>query len=73
MEDIAGASGKTAVLDMLKVGHRVLLFSQFTSVLNILEDYCKLRGWRHCRFDGSTPWTRRKFTARRFNSPDSCS
>ena len=57
LEDLIGQSGKLAVLDLLlqslyKKGHRVTLFSQFTSVLDILDDYCRLRGWKYCRFDG---------------------
>ena len=35
-------------------GHRVLIFSQMTRMLDILEDYCWLRDWEYCRIDGST-------------------
>ena len=35
-------------------GHRVLVFSQMTRMLDILEDYCWLREWEYCRIDGST-------------------
>ena len=53
------ASGKFALLDrMLKRlhtdGHQVLIFSQMTKVLNILEDYLNYRQWNYCRIDGST-------------------
>lgn len=34
-------------------GHRILLFSQMTSQLDILEDYCTLRGLTAERLDGS--------------------
>ena len=30
-------------------GHRVLVFSQMTRMLDILEDYCWLREWESCR------------------------
>eukprot|EP00934_Nitzschia_sp_Nitz4_P008562 Nitzschia sp. Nitz4//scaffold11_size288233//145775//148339//NITZ4_000774-RA/size288233-snap-gene-0.24-mRNA-1//1//CDS//3329534074//8552//frame0 len=53
------ASGKFALLDRMldrlhKDGHQVLIFSQMTKVLNILEDYLAFRQWRYCRIDGST-------------------
>jgi SNF2 family DNA or RNA helicase len=48
-EAIVQASGKLVVLDKLlaklkAAGHRVVLFSQFVMILDILEDYMKLRG-----------------------------
>ena len=53
------ASGKFALLDRMldrlhKDGHQVLIFSQMTKVLNIVEDYLLYRNWRYCRIDGST-------------------
>ena len=53
------ASGKFALLDRMldrlhKDGHQVLIFSQMTKVLNILEDYLIYRQWKYCRIDGST-------------------
>lgn len=58
-EDIISASGKLEILDRLLAkleakGHRVVLFSQFTQVLDILSDYLDYRGYNHCRLDGST-------------------
>jgi len=32
----------------------VLVFSQMTTILDILEDYCNFRMYRYCRIDGST-------------------
>lgn len=51
--------GDVQVLDRMlpklrEDGHRVLLFSQFTSMLDILEDFCMMRGFEYCRLDGST-------------------
>ena len=76
LEDLVGASGKLAVLDMLlrslyQKEHRVVLFSQFTSVLDILEDYCERRGWIFCRFDGSTSRAERNFVVNSFNEESS--
>jgi ATP-dependent DNA helicase len=53
------ASGKFALLDrmlqrLFKDGHQVLIFSQMTKVLNIVEDYLNFRRWKYCRIDGST-------------------
>jgi len=76
MENLIGASGKLTVLDMLlrslyEKGHRVVLFSQFTSVLDILEDYSNLRGWNYCRFDGGTSRAKRNYVVNSFNAPKS--
>lgn len=69
-------SGKLRILDKLLVklkqeGHRVLVFSLFTSMLDILEDYCRLRGWIYSRLDGSTNRVRRVIEVKRFNAKDS--
>lgn len=47
-------SGKLAVLDRLlkqlyEEGHRVVLFSQFTMMLDIFEDMLRLRGYQGAR------------------------
>ena len=53
------ASGKLLLLDTLlprlfKLGHKVLVFSQFKTTLDILSVYATdLRGWLTCRIDGS--------------------
>ncbi|OZJ01930.1 hypothetical protein BZG36_04839 [Bifiguratus adelaidae] len=52
-------AGKMVVLDKLLArmkaqGSRVLLFSQMSRVLDILEDYCWFRGYEYCRIDGQT-------------------
>lgn len=73
---IIEASGKLQVLDRLLVklqseGHRVVLFSQFTSVLDILVDYLEFRGFKFCRLDGSTNRVRRQVHINSFNRPGS--
>eukprot|EP00808_Paulinella_micropora_P030077 g69080.t1 len=75
-EEMIRSSGKLKILDKLlvkmkKEGHRVLIFSLFTKMLNILEDYCKFRGWNYARLDGSTNRVRRSVDIRRFNAPNS--
>ncbi|KAH9475113.1 Lymphoid-specific helicase [Psilocybe cubensis] len=66
-EELVNASGKMMVLDRLlrelfKRKHKVLLFSQFTTMLDIIEDWAvDYMGWPICRIDGSTaPQERRE-------------
>ncbi|KAI9152135.1 Lymphoid-specific helicase [Paramyrothecium foliicola] len=73
-ETIVTSSGKMMLLDRLlpalfKDGHKVLIFSQFTTQLDILEDYCQeLRGWKICRVDGSVSQASRREQIREFNT-----
>ncbi|KAJ7899261.1 P-loop containing nucleoside triphosphate hydrolase protein [Mycena olivaceomarginata] len=59
--ELLGASGKMLLLDRLlgelfRRGHKVLLFSQFTTMLDIIEDWAvDMKGWHICRIDGTTP------------------
>lgn len=58
-EHLITNSGKLSLLDRLLPrlkdgGHRVLIFSQMTRVLDILEDYCTMRSHKFCRIDGNT-------------------
>ncbi|KAF2987991.1 hypothetical protein EK904_003059, partial [Melospiza melodia maxima] len=69
-------SGKMVVLDKLlpklkEQGSRVLIFSQMTRVLDILEDYCMWRNYEYCRLDGQTPHNERQASINAFNDPDS--
>ncbi|XP_032738243.1 probable global transcription activator SNF2L1 isoform X4 [Lontra canadensis] len=64
-EHIVSNSGKMVVLDKLlaklkEQGSRVLIFSQMTRLLDILEDYCMWRGYEYCRLDGQTPHEERE-------------
>ncbi|KAK9812302.1 hypothetical protein WJX73_000685 [Symbiochloris irregularis] len=52
-------AGKLVLLDKLlpklqSRGSRVLIFSQMTRLLDILEDYCLFKGYQYCRIDGNT-------------------
>ena len=57
-EHLISNSGKMIILDKilqrLHSGHKVLIFSQFTSMLDIMEDYLQYRNWSYCRFDGTS-------------------
>ena len=58
-ESLVTESGKMVMLDRLvpylfSNGHKVLIFSQFSKQLDILEDWATvLRGWPVCRIDGA--------------------
>ncbi|KAJ8108907.1 hypothetical protein ONZ43_g6283 [Nemania bipapillata] len=72
-ESIVTASGKMLLLDRLLPalftrGHKVLIFSQFKTQLDILHDYCsELRGWNVCRIDGSVSQENRRQQIKDFN------
>ncbi|RYP48917.1 hypothetical protein DL768_005279 [Monosporascus sp. mg162] len=77
-ESIVTASGKMLLLDRLlpalfERGHKVLIFSQFKTQLDILHDYCAgLRRWNVCRIDGSVAQDDRRRQIKDFNEdPDS--
>ncbi|KAK7383461.1 hypothetical protein VNO78_29140 [Psophocarpus tetragonolobus] len=51
------SSGKLQLLDKMMVklkeqGHRVLIYSQFQGMLDLLEDYCLYKHWQYERIDG---------------------
>ncbi|CCD26704.1 uncharacterized protein NDAI_0I01350 [Naumovozyma dairenensis CBS 421] len=75
-EHLVYNSAKLKVLDKLlkkmkEEGSRVLIFSQMSRVLDILEDYCFFRGYKYCRIDGSTDHEDRIKSIDDYNSPDS--
>jgi SNF2 family DNA or RNA helicase len=75
-DTIIRSSGKFALLDQMlpklkAAGHRVLMFTQMTAVMTILEDYFIFRGYLSLRLDGSTPADEREKRMYKFNSPDS--
>lgn len=69
-------SGKLQILDKLlpklqSQGSRVLIFSQMTRMLDILEDYAYWRGYQYCRLDGQTAHEDRERAIESFNAPNS--
>ena len=50
---------------------RVLIFSQMTRMLDILEDYMRLNQYAYCRIDGSTSGDDRDAQMDVFNAPNS--
>eukprot|EP00123_Amoebidium_parasiticum_P017207 comp23754_c0_seq2/m.41063 comp23754_c0_seq2/g.41063 ORF comp23754_c0_seq2/g.41063 comp23754_c0_seq2/m.41063 type:complete len:1012 (-) comp23754_c0_seq2:256-3291(-) len=76
LQHMVDAAGKMVVFDKLLAklkaqGSRVLVFSQMTRMLDILEDYCLWRGHAHCRLDGSTSHEDRQRLIDEYNAPDS--
>ncbi|CAD8079411.1 unnamed protein product [Paramecium primaurelia] len=75
-EHLIENSGKLKVLDMFlkklyNENHKVILFSQFSTLLDILEDYLNYRKYKYCRLDGSTPIEVRDENIRNFQKPNS--
>lgn len=52
---------------MLLAGHRVLIFSQMTKMLDVLEDFCENEGYKYERIDGSITGQARQDAIDRFN------
>ena len=76
LEEMVEASGKLSVLDRILTklkenGHRVVIFSQFTTMLDILSDFLALRGHKYARLDGSTNRVQRSIDIASFNRPNS--
>ncbi|XP_029939677.1 chromodomain-helicase-DNA-binding protein 1-like isoform X2 [Salarias fasciatus] len=74
-EHLVEASGKLCLLDSLltflhKGAHRVLLFSQMTRMLDILQDYMEYRGYSYERLDGSVRGEERNLAVKNFGSKD---
>ena len=72
-DHLVNASGKLAVLDTLlpylkRKGHRILLFSQMTRVLDIIQDYLFFRGYSYERLDGSVRGEERFLAIKNFNA-----
>lgn len=75
-EHLVHNAGKMMVLDKLlkrlrAQGSRVLIFSQMSRLLDILEDYCVFREYKYCRIDGSTAHEDRIAAIDEYNKPDS--
>lgn len=73
-EHIVHNSQKMIILDKLLnklrgEGSRVLIFSQMSRMLDILEDYCGFRGYEYCRIDGQTDHADRVRHIDEYNAP----
>jgi ATP-dependent helicase STH1/SNF2 len=69
-------AGKFELLDRVlpkfrATGHRVLMFFQMTQIMNIMEDFLRMRGLKYLRLDGSTKSDDRSDLLKVFNEPGS--
>uniref|UniRef100_A0A674C161 Chromodomain helicase DNA binding protein 1-like n=1 Tax=Salmo trutta TaxID=8032 RepID=A0A674C161_SALTR len=74
-EHLIQASGKLCLLDSMLAylhqgGHHILLFSQMTRMLDILQDYMEYRGYSYERLDGSVRGEERNLAIKNFSSKD---
>ena len=73
-ETLVSSSGKMLLLDRLlphlfSKNHKVLIFSQFKTQLDIIEAYATiLRGWNVCRIDGQVKQEDRRQQIKSFNT-----
>ncbi|GFE54026.1 SWI2 SNF2 ISWI-like SANT [Babesia ovis] len=75
-EHLVENAGKLNVVDkllnrLLKANSRVLIFSLMARMLDILEDYCRMRGYQYFRIDGNTSGEDRDNQISSFNDPNS--
>jgi len=72
-EEVIGVCGKMKVMDqminaLVKEGHKVLIFSQMTRMMDILGDYLNWRNIKFSRLDGSMHFTDRQKNIDDFNT-----
>ncbi|DBA77975.1 hypothetical protein WJX77_009797 [Trebouxia sp. C0004] len=72
-EEIRAQCGKMQLLERMlqslhKGGHKVLIFSQMTKMLDLLDAYLEGEGHQTCRIDGSVSWQDRQEAIRSFNT-----
>jgi DNA excision repair protein ERCC-6 len=75
-ESLTERSGKLQVLSKIlplwhKQGHRVLIFCQWKKMLNIIQHYTQLKGWKFGRLDGNTNVASRQRLVDEFNTDES--
>jgi len=74
--EMVDVCGKLQALDqmlskLMKGGHKTLIFSQMTKMLDILGDYCNMKKWKFCRLDGGMNFIDRQAGIDKFNQdPD---
>ncbi len=71
-DELVASCGKLQLLERLLVrlrarGHRVLIFSQMTRMLDLIDAYLEEKGFNRCRIDGSVHWEARRDQIKAFN------
>ncbi|KAI8547605.1 hypothetical protein RHMOL_Rhmol07G0208400 [Rhododendron molle] len=59
------------MMKLREQGHRVLIYSQFQHMLDLLEDYCGYKKWQYERIDGKVGGAERQIRIDRFNAKNS--
>ncbi|RIA95415.1 SNF2 family N-terminal domain-containing protein [Glomus cerebriforme] len=73
-EDLIASAGKMMLLEKLlhalfERDHKVLIFSQFTTMLDIIEEWATtFKGWKICRIDGGVSQDDRRQQIQDFNT-----
>ncbi|KAF6063708.1 SNF2 N-terminal domain family protein [Candida albicans] len=57
----------TLLQELTSQGHRALIFTQMTKVLDILEQFLNIHGYRYMRLDGATKIEDRQLLTEKFN------
>ena len=75
-EELMRSSGKFELLDrivpkLIKTGHRMLIFTQMTQVIDLLEVFMSYRGIKYLRLDGTTKHEERAERMAMFNKENS--
>jgi len=75
-DTLVRTSGKVELLSRIlpkffATGHRILIFFQMTKVMDIMEDFLKMMGWKYLRLDGGTKTEERAGHVQMFNAPNS--
>lgn len=76
MKALVQSSGKMVLIDKLLTklktgGHKVLIFSQMTKCLDLIQEYLRAKAWGYERIDGSVRGEYRQASIDRFSAPDS--
>jgi chromodomain-helicase-DNA-binding protein 7 len=74
LNSLIECSGKMVLLSkffpkLKKEGHKILVFSQMTKMLDLLEEFCKLMSYKYERIDGSVRGNTRQASIDRFSDP----
>jgi ATP-dependent helicase STH1/SNF2 len=75
-DHIIQVSGKFELLDrmlpkLIRTGHKILIFSQFTQLLDIMQQYFHYKNIKHLILDGRTKHEDRKSCLEKFSDPES--
>lgn len=74
-DNIADQSGKLQVLSKIlplwkQQGHKVIIFTQWRKMLDIIERFTNMQGWNYARLDGNTNVAARQRLVDKFNNDE---